>query len=678
MIKLGDELWTVFIWHDVSDQKKAEQALHEANDELERKVEERTRALFTANTDLTAMNEEMIAINDELERANDCLHVENQLRRETEDKLLLRERQYRATTSLLTRNPDDVEALAEAVLLNALQLVSAPYGFIGTYSGNGSYFTIHHGIGIPNDLLKKRSLTEDASLKKIYETGEALYSGNCRQYIAPAAGAADGCSMLLVPFKQDKHITGTLAAIWTVEAKKLDQEDAAVLRQFADLALLAMERAYAQRKISHMAYFDALTGLPNRLSLNLRLEEELKKARQGNAEGILLFIDMDDLKSVNDTLGHSAGDKVIVKAGKCLSSLFAGQSFVARISGEEFIVLVPGAFSPEKAAQLATDVLQQLCREYDLGQTQVQMSASIGVAFYPEHGDMTEEILKKADAAMYAAKEAGRNCWHLFEPALIEKTFDDMTLVNDLRRALARKEFFLQYQPQLSIDGARIVGFEALLRWKSHKHGLVSPARFIPLAEKSRLILQIGQWVLQEACCFAKKLKTMGRQDIRVAVNISPRQLKDKAFLDKIRDSIAASGIQPGQLEIEVTENVFIDALEESVHTFRQLQAEGVTLALDDFGTGFSSLTYLRILPVNILKIDKSFIDQIEFDNRQLQFVDSIINLGHRLGISIVAEGVETQTQLDELRNCDCDYVQGFVFYKPLHEQEVFELLKRY
>ena len=170
----------------------------------------------------------------------------------------------------------------------------------------------------------------------------------------------------------------------------------------------------------------------------------------------------------------------------------------------------------------------------------------------------------------------------------------------------------------------------------------------------------------------------MGRQDIRVAVNISPRQLKDKAFLDKIRDSIAVSGIQPSQLEIEVTENVFMDALEESVHTFRQLQTEGVTLALDDFGTGFSSLTYLRILPVNILKIDKSFIDQIEFDTRQLQFVDSIINLGHRLGISIVAEGVETQTQLDELRSCDCDYVQGFVFYKPLHEQEVFELLKRY
>lgn len=676
-IKLDDEILAVFIWHDVTEQKQAEQALQEANEELERKVEERTRALFMANTDLTAMNEEMIAINDELGRANDCLHEENRLRRQTENKLLLRERQYRATTSLLTQPVDAVDVLAEEVLVDALQLVNATYGFIGTYNGHGNYFTIHHGIGIRDDLLKTRMLTEDVSLGELYKTGEALCSDDAGKYIKLPADSLKNNCMLLVPFKQNQQVKGTLAAIWAGEAKTLEEEDVAVLRQFADLALLAMERAYAQKKISHMAYYDALTGLPNRLSLNLRLEEEMKKARQGETEGFMFFIDMDDLKSVNDTLGHSAGDKVIVKAGKCLRGLFDEKSFVARISGDEFIVLVPGAVSPDKAAQLANEVLQQLCREYDLGQTRVQMSASIGVAFYPAHGDMPEELLKKADAAMYAAKEAGRNCWHLFEPALIEKTFDDMTLVNDLRRALSRKELFLQYQPQLTADGSRIVGFEALLRWKSPVHGFVSPARFIPLAEKSKLIVHIGQWVLQEACCFAKKMDAAGWRDIRVAVNISPRQLKDKYFLSSVRECIASSGIRPGQLEVEVTENVFMDALEESVRTFQQLQAEGVTLALDDFGTGFSSLTYLRNLPVNVLKIDKSFIDQIALDARQLQFVDSIINLGHTLGISIVAEGVETQTQLAELKRCGCDYVQGFVFYKPLHEQEVFALLKR-
>ena len=679
VIEIGDELYSVFIWHNITEQKQAEKALRRAHDNLEHKVEERTQELFAANEELTAINEEMTAMNEELEDTNHCLYEENHIRRQTEDKLLLRERQYRATTSLLTRSKDEAEHLAETVLRNAIELVKATCGFIGMYNESGTHFIIHNGIGNYERLLNHQISAEYGPLKQVYETGEILYTEDCKWYIhlQEKEGPPSASSIILVPLKQEDQVKGILAATWTGEIHKVDQEDVEVLRQFADLAFFAMERAYIQEKIRHMAFYDILTGLPNRLSLNLRLEEELSRARLGEVEGVLLFIDMDDLKAVNDTFGHSAGDKVIIQAGKCLSAAFDDRAFVSRISGDEFIVIVPGSATREKASQIANWALQQLCQEYDLVEAQMQMSASIGVVLYPEHGDMPGEILKKADAAMYAAKEAGRNCWNFFEPVLLEKTLEDTKLLNGLRRALVKGELFLHYQPQLTIDGKGIAGIEALLRWNSPEHGLVSPARFIPLAERSRLIVQIGQWVLQEACRFAKRVADMGMKDVRVAVNISPRQIKDEHFFSMVRDTIESTGVHPKQIEIEVTENVFIDSLEDSIYKLKQLQKYGVSLAIDDFGTGFSSLTYLRSLPVNSLKIDKSFIDNIALDEMQLQLVNSIINMGHTLGIDIVAEGVETKEQLVKLADCRCDYIQGFLFSKPVSEEDVIKLLAK-
>ncbi|MFA6849825.1 MAG: bifunctional diguanylate cyclase/phosphodiesterase, partial [Selenomonadaceae bacterium] len=411
-----------------------------------------------------------------------------------------------------------------------------------------------------------------------------------------------------------------------------------------------------------------------RVSLNMRLADELEKARLGEAEGVLLFIDMDDFKTVNDTFGHSAGDKVIVAAAQCLKKAFDEGAFVSHISGDEFIVIVSGNATIEKATQLARRALAKLCREYDVVEKQIQLSASIGVVLYPQHGDMPEDLLKKADAAMYVAKAAGRNCWRFFEPELLKKTAEDTLLINSLRRALPRNEFFLQYKPQMTADGRTLVGLEALLRWNSPEHGFVSPARFIPLAERSRLIVEIGQWVFVQACCFAKKLADRGKSNLRVAVNISPRQIKDDDFVSRVRAVIEASGILPEQIELEVTETVLMENLDDGVPKLRELQKDGVNLALDDFGTGFSSLTYLRTLPVNCLKIDKSFIDGIAFDQMQMRFVESIINLGHTLEMEIVAEGVETKEQLEHLVNCRCDYIQGYVFSKPISEEEALEL----
>lgn len=677
VIKIGKELYSVFIWHDITEIKQAETALHQAYDNLEHKVEERTEELFAANEELTAINEEMSAMNEELEATNQCLFEENHIRRQTEDKLLLRERQYRATTSLLTRPVNEAEQLTERVLRNALQLVKATCGFIGMYNEAGTHFIIHRGIGTTERLLLEQISAETGPLKQVYETGEVFHAKDDWWYthLQEKSERSFVSNFILVPLKQQDEVKGVLAATWIDEQQEIKQEDVEVLRQYADFAFLAMERAHTQEKIRHMAFYDILTGLPNRLSLNLRLEAELSKARDGEAEGVLLFIDLDDLKTVNDTFGHSAGDKVIIKAGSCLRAAFDDRAFVARISGDEFIIIVPGEATSERAAQFANKALQHLCQEYDLLEAQMQMTASIGVVLYPKHGNVPEEILKKADAAMYAAKAAGRNCWHFFEPVLLEKTFEDMTLINGMRRALVRGEFFLHYQPQLTTDGKKIVGVEALLRWNSPEHGFVSPAQFIPLAERSRLIVQIGQWVLQEACRFAKRLADMDMSGIRVAVNISPRQIKDEDFAVVVLDTLEAHGVDAKQIEIEVTENVFIDNLEESIDKLKQLQAYGINLTLDDFGTGFSSLTYLRNLPVNILKIDKSFIDRIAVDEMQLQFVNSIISLGHTLGIAIVAEGVETKEQLAKLVDCKCDYVQGFLLSKPISEEATIKLL---
>ncbi|MGL6014870.1 MAG: putative bifunctional diguanylate cyclase/phosphodiesterase, partial [Selenomonadaceae bacterium] len=306
---------------------------------------------------------------------------------------------------------------------------------------------------------------------------------------------------------------------------------------------------------------------------------------------------------------------------------------VFRISGDEFIVLAPGRKTKEQAAALAEVACNALSREYNVAGETIHLSASIGVVCYPQQADWPEELLKMADAAMYAAKAAGRNCWRFFEPRLLQKTADDMMMLNALRRALVKNEFFLVYQPQFTTDGRRIVGFEALLRWNSEEYGLVPPSSFIPLAERSSLILEIGQWVLQESCRFAAQLAENAWGDVHIAANISTRQMRSEEFVSLVKENVEKFSLRPAQLELEITESILMENMTEGIATLKELHAYGCRLALDDFGTGFSSLTYLRNLPVDCLKIDKSFIDTIALDMLQKKMVCSIIGLGHTLGM---------------------------------------------
>ena len=641
-------------------------------------IVERAAGYQGMRRDNRRLNEEMVAMNERLEDTNRRLEDENKIRLQMEVSLLRRERQYRATTSLLTCPVEEFEDLLESILRDALQLVKAPDGYIVLCDDGTQTCSIHHGIGLYASWLMESWPAELGMQEYVYNTGEILAVDDYRQYPQRLNDKRLDrlTSVIMLPLKQEGQVQGMLCASWSDMVHPISTEDIEVLRQFCDLATVALERTNAQKKISHMAFYDTLTGLPNRASLSLHIEQEMKKAQYGKALGAILFIDMDDLKSVNNNFGHSFGDNVIITAGKHIVDAVGEKAFVARSGGDEFIIVLSGEYSREEVARFADTIINALCQEYEVSIVQLHMTASIGVVVYPDDGDSTVDLLKKADIAMYAAKKAGKNCWRFYEPIFLQEAYEKMMLTNGLRRALERGELSLHYQPQLTVKGA-VIGFEALLRWNSFEHGSVSPIRFIPLAEESGLIVSIGQWVLQEACKFARRLADMGKGTLHVAVNISPRQLMADDIVDTVRRSIADADIKPEQIEIEITESVLIESMEDSICKLVQLRDSGLMISLDDFGTGYSSLTYLRSLPVGVLKIDKSFIDKITSDEIQLQLVGSIIDLGHALGLTIVAEGVETEDQLKLLTQYGCDCIQGYIFSPPIPEEEAIKFLNK-
>ena len=445
-------------------------------------------------------------------------------------------------------------------------------------------------------------------------------------------------------------------------------------------ALLAMditdEKLHAQT-VERLAYYDALTGLPNRVHLMNVLRRELEEKEAAFCCGALLYIDMDDLKMVNDSYGHSYGDAILITAAMHMVSLAEPDFLVARVGGDEFVVWMPGVTELSKIEHCAHELVEILSREYEVRDMAFHSAASIGISLYPQHGSNAEEMLKSADVALYAAKRSGKRCWRIFQQSMQDEAYEQMQLINGLRNAIINDELFVHYQPQISMQDFRVIAFEALLRWRSAKHGNISPAIFIPLAEKSHLINDIGAWVLHEACRFCRRLIDEGNDQIRIAVNVSPKQLAAPDFIHIVETAILESRITPSHLEIEITESVFIENMSDSVEKLLLLKNRGIHVTLDDFGTGYSSLTYLRNLPVETLKIDKSFIDLIAGDSTHAALIASIVDMSHVLGLAVVAEGVETPEQLQRLIDCHCDMFQGYVASKPLPMQEAVGLLNR-
>jgi len=440
---------------------------------------------------------------------------------------------------------------------------------------------------------------------------------------------------------------------------------------------ILQQRRRTENRLNHLALHDDLTALPNRLMLNQRLDQALSRHRRAGTKLAVLFMDLDRFKVINDSLGHEAGDDLLCRVAERLRAQSREGDTVARVGGDEFVVLVENHENMMDVSACARRLIEQLSVPYALGRTNCHVTASIGISIFPADGNDSQSLLKAADVAMYRAKQAGRNNYLFYSPVMNEHTVERLELESDLRHALERGEFLLHYQPKVELETGSIIGVEALLRWKHPLHGLVPPMDFISLAEETGLIAPIGEWALATACARNKAWQDEGLAKMSVAVNLSARQFADPMLLPKLKRIIGESGLDPSCLELEITESMVMSHPAEAVAVLESLKSIGVQIAIDDFGTGYSSLAYLKRFPIDTIKVDRSFIRDIATDSGDKKITRAIIAMAHSMKIKVVAEGVETWDQLAFLRAQKCDAVQGFLLFRPLPEEEVAGTLAR-
>ena len=435
------------------------------------------------------------------------------------------------------------------------------------------------------------------------------------------------------------------------------------------------DRKRAEERVQYLAYYDALTGLPNRTLLSDRLEKALASARRHNERVAVLFVDVDHFKTFNDTLGHSFGDQLLQEVAERLKRWAREQDTVARIGGDEFVIALTGLRDIPDAAVAARRLMDAMASEFVIQGRRFNLTSSIGISMCPDHGANSETLIKNADAAMYCAKESGRNAFRFFTEEMSAQVAERLDIERNLRMALEHDELFLMYQPQTDIGTGQIIGMEALLRWRHPQMGLVPPDKFIRVAENTGLILPIGKWVLRKACLEARRWQDEGLA-VPVAVNVSAVQFRQEGFRDVVRTALEEAGLAPHLLELELTESLLLATGDLTFPMLQEFKAMGVKLAIDDFGTGYSSLSYLRQFPVNKLKIDRSFIKAVGLNADDAAITAAIISLGRSLDLKVIAEGVENEGQIAFLRTHQCDEMQGYYFSKPLLAEDVADKLR--
>ena len=453
------------------------------------------------------------------------------------------------------------------------------------------------------------------------------------------------------------------------------RDGAGTITHFVGIFSDISERKATEAKIEFLAHHDPLTGLPNRLLLKDRMEQAIAHGERAGRKVALLFVDLDRFKTVNDSYGHPVGDVLLRDAAQRLLACVRESDTISRHGGDEFLVVLTDLHSSEVPAQIAAKMMTVLGEPFHIEAHEAKISASVGIAVYPEDGDAFDTLLRKADTAMYHAKAAGRNAFRFYTERMNADAQERLDLHNNLRRALEREEFLLYYQPLVDLASGRIVGGEALLRWQSPQRGLVAPGHFIAAAEHSGLIVPLGEWVLQEACRELAHWHAAGHAQLSMAVNISSIQFRRGDVEETVLRALAAAGAKPSALELELTESILIDGTESVLATMGRLQALGVRLAIDDFGTGYSSLAYLKRFAVDKLKIDQSFVRDIVADPEDAAIVRAVIQMARSLGLRVVAEGVETEAVAAELRAMNCDLVQGYHFGRPLPAAEFRRLI---
>jgi len=431
-----------------------------------------------------------------------------------------------------------------------------------------------------------------------------------------------------------------------------------------------------EEKLNYLAFTDVLTQLPNRKMVINRIDELVMNSIKKQSYFSVVFIDLDNFKRINDSRGHQIGDLLLQAAALRLQTLIKKEDMIGRIGGDEFALIIQSKLKEAEILEYVETLRTVLIENFIIENTEFFISASFGISIYPQDGTDSAELLKCADTAMYKAKDYGKNGIQFFNKEMKDEVIQKVELENKLITSLHNGEIFLMYQPQYSTDSKKLRGFEALVRWQSPELGLVMPTDFIPVAEETGYIIPLGEWILRMACKMNKYIQNEYNVEIVIAVNISSVQIFDPSFVQMVKRVLEETKLSGNYLELEVTESVLISSVDYVVGVFDELKKMGIRIALDDFGTGYSSLCYLQKLPINLLKIDKSFINSINHINSSKQIVGSIISLVHKMDILVVAEGVENEQQLDYLKKQNCNYIQGFLWGKPLYEKDLYQLFQ--
>ena len=526
---------------------------------------------------------------------------------------------------------------------------------------------VHERISLPMELGHNWCQPREVSVEDVNAT-VAPYKARFLGY--------DVTSVVLIPVVLEDDLKGILLL---GSSTRLNMEKDSMSR-CVDLAgrfAVALASAEREEALYRQAHFDELTGLPNRQLLKDRLEQQIVQTRRDNHNGALLYLDLDRFKEINDIYGHSVGDIVLAQAAERIVAETRDSDTVSRLGGDEFVIVMPDAESESQVRAKATRLLERLSESFSVRGDDHFVSASIGIVLFPDDGDSVETLLKNADAAMYRAKEAGRAQFQFFSKKLNAESRRKIGLERDLRAAYYNNELEVYYQPQFDFATGVISGAEALLRWQHADEGLIAPAEFIPIAEDSDLIVDIGRWVIEKTCCDLRGILNKGLHPGSVSINVSTRQLREGRFISDVLEPLHRFGIHPGYLQLEVTETTVAQNRDKAIDLLKLLREEGVRVAIDDFGTGYSSLSYLQQLPFDVIKIDKSFVDRIGLGDPSDNICRTIIKMAHELGKKAMAEGVEERNQVDFLKNSKCDFAQGFFYCEPLDKKDFVAFIEK-
>ena len=483
-----------------------------------------------------------------------------------------------------------------------------------------------------------------------------------------------------IPLKIKNNQTIGAIVVQSYDKKiRFSEEDEKILTFVSDQIAMAIKRKIDTIEIENKAYYDQLTGLTNKILFNDRLDQAIHNAERNNSLMCVMFIDLDNFKYVNDSMGHTAGDTLLKLVAKRMKKCLRKTDTVSRWGGDEFTIILPSVRSIKDISILCNRILNKELNNIVVDNQELRITASIGVAMYPQDGKELETLVKNADAAMYKAKEKGKNRFEFFKPKMNKDILERVTNENNLFKAIEKEEFMLLYQPQIELETNKIIGFEALIRWNSPDKGVLAPYKFIPIAEETNLIIPLGEWIIEQTCIQNKKWHDKGYK-LTSAVNISAKQFLSSNLSRTIKKSLSKTGLDPKYLELELTETILMDNIKKTVEILQDLKKMGIKVSIDDFGTGYSSLSYLKKFPIDTLKIDQSFISPISnvSISDETTIANIVIDLGHKLGLKVIAEGVETQDQIEFLKEYACDKIQGYIISEPVNEIEFNLLLDKH